>query len=344
MVGPRTFPYPATVPRRPAPAIILFLLAAAALLTLRLALGAATDDLGRRHLTLAFDPRFLPFRADRALLAAAVGSSLALGGVFLQALLRNPLASPDLIGASAGATLAVTIATALSSAALATRASIGFWQGPAATAGSLATLALVYALARRRGIIEPVSLILIGVIISISAGAAALLITHTLPDQGYSISRWTLGSLNEDAPHSLAVAVLGLVAIAFAAALALGPDIDAASLSDDEARSIGVNLPRLRLILFALSGLLTAGAVILAGPIGFVGLVCPHLARLTAGPRTRPLALAAAPAGIALIAAADCATTAIDLGSGRLPIGIFTALVGGPALIYLLRRSTTPTL
>jgi iron complex transport system permease protein len=318
------------VPRAPFTLVALAVLAAAAIAT-RLALGP--------NLSLSFDPGALDIRLHRVLIATAVGASLALGGVFLQALLRNPLASPDLIGASAGATLAVTISTALASSFL-TRASVGYWQGPAAIAGSLGMLALVYSLSRRRGTIDPVSLVLIGVVSSIVAGAATMLITPTLPDQGLSISRWVLGGINEEAPRPLVLAILALALLATAAGLALARAIDIAALPDDEARSLGVNLPRLRLILFLLSGTLTAGAVVLAGPVSFVGLVCPHLVRLAAGPRTAPLVIGSALAGIVLVTGADIAARAIDLGSGRLPIGIFTALLGGPVFIYLLRRST----
>jgi iron complex transport system permease protein len=323
------------VPRRATLTLLLLALAAAAAITTRLALAS--------DLSFNFDPAALGIRLDRVLIAAAVGSSLALGGVFLQALLRNPLASPDLIGASAGATLAVTVSTALA-ASLITRASIGFWQGPAAVAGSLAMLALVYSLSRRRGTLEPISLVLIGVVASIVAGAATMLITQTLPDQGLSISRWALGGINEEAPRSIVIAVLIVAAIATAGGVALARAIDIAALPEDEARSLGVNIPRLRLILFLLAGILTAGAVVLAGPVSFVGLVCPHIVRLAAGPRTGPLVIGSALAGIALVTAADIGARLIDLGSGRLPIGIFTALLGGPVFIYLLRRATPPTL
>jgi iron complex transport system permease protein len=321
------------VPRRPALTLSALGLLAAAAIILRLALST--------HRSLDFDPAFLDLRLHRVLIAAAVGSSLALGGVFLQALLRNPLASPDLIGASAGATLAVTVATALGASFL-TRASIGFWQGPAAIAGSLAMLALVYALSRRRGTIDPISLVLIGVVAGIVAGAATLLITQTLPDQGLSISRWALGGINEEAPRALVVAVLILALLSSAAGVALANAIDIAALHEDEARSLGVNIPRLRFILFVLSGVLTAGAVVLAGPVSFVGLVCPHIVRLAAGPRTGPLVIGSALAGIALVTGADIAARLIDLGSGRLPIGIFTALLGGPVFISLLRRTAPP--
>ena len=107
-----------------------------------------------------------------------------------------------------------------------------------------------------------------------------------------------------------------------------------------QALSTGVPIARLRIALFLLSGVLTAVAVVLAGPVGFVGLVCPHIVRLLAGPAHRTLVLGSALAGATLIVAADAAVKAVNLGGGRMPIGVITALVGGPVFIVLLRRGT----
>jgi iron complex transport system permease protein len=116
----------------------------------------------------------------------------------------------------------------------------------------------------------------------------------------------------------------------------MGRAMDAATLGDDEARSVGVAVGPLRIGMFALAGTLTAVTVALAGPIGFVGLIAPHAARLVLGPRHGLLVLGAALAGIALVVGSDVARQAIDLGAGRMPIGVFTALIGGPAFIWLL--------
>jgi iron complex transport system permease protein len=202
----------------------------------------------------------------------------------------------------------------------------------------------VLLLGQRRGLIEPVSLILVGVVVAVLAGAGVALVQHLLPGQGWSVAaRWTLGSLSDDAPRWL-VAVVGTVTLlAIGAAAWLGPAMDCASLGEDEARSVGLPLARLRLILFAIAGGLTAGSVLLAGPIGFVGLVCPHAVRLLAGPSHRELVVGSALAGAALVVGADTLVRVADLGAGRMPIGILTALVGGPTFLWMLRSRGAAT-
>jgi iron complex transport system permease protein len=285
---------------------------------------------------------FLVLRVDRVLAAATVGAALATAGVMLQSLLKNPLASPDLIGAASGAGLAVMLAVALGGATGAVAmGSLGAGHGPAALVGSLATLALVYSLAQRRGFVEPVSLVLVGVIVSVTCGAATLLIAHLMPGRVLEVARWVVGSISDEARGwpLAAGAIVTLAGIGLGAAL--GPAMDVAALGDDEALSSGVPMKRLRLVLFVASGVLTAAAVALAGPIGFVGLVCPHVVRLTAGPSHRTVVIGAALAGASLILLADAAdkAVAVALVQGRMPIGIITALVGGPVFILLLRRN-----
>jgi hypothetical protein len=128
--------------------------------------------------------------------------------------------------------------------------------------------------------------------------------------------------------------------VALAAVLALGASslMDRASLADDEAAALGVPLHALRVALFISSGVLTAAAVILAGPIGFVGLICPHVVRLAAGPRHAGVILGSLCAGPALVIGADSLVKALDLASGRLPIGVITPLIGAPVLLTMLRR------
>ncbi len=290
-------------------------------------------------------PEIWGARLHRLVPGLLVGSSLAIGGVLLQSLLRNPLASPDLIGPGAGAGLAVMMRayvlfqiigpkaseTALDSGAAA--------NAPAALVGAVGALVLVYFLSQRRGLVEPVSLILTGVIVSILCGAVTMLLANLLGEPGFRVARWSIGALSEDTSDA-ALAIVGAgVAVGLCAGLYLGPAMDVASLSDDEARSSGVGLGRLRVVLFILAGALTAGAVVLAGPVGFVGLACPHLVRLLAGPSHRVLLLGSAITGAALVVGADALTKAIaPFGSGLIPIGVLTALIGGPVFIVLLRH------
>jgi iron complex transport system permease protein len=279
----------------------------------------------------------LDLRLSRTISAATVGAALAVGGAMLQSLLRNPLASPDLIGAASGAGLAVTASILITG----TTTTIGLAHGPAAFVGSLSALALVYLLGQRRGYIEPVLLVLVGVMVSVICGAATMLLGSLMPDGGWSAIRWSMGAISDETTRPLQLTVAALTLASIGIGVALGRAMDVAALSEEEARSIGVPIERLRLALFLLSGALTAGAVLIAGPIGFVGLVCPHAVRLLAGPNHRTLIAGSALAGATLVILADAAVRAIDLGAGRFPIGVFTALVGGPAFIAMLRKRAT---
>jgi len=186
-------------------------------------------------------------------------------------------------------------------------------------------------------------LILVGVIVGVVCGAATIFLGHLMPDGGYAVSRWTIGSLSDDTPRIALLTTSLLAAVCLTVGLAFGRAMDVAALGDDEAQTAGVPIARLRLVLFILAGALTANAVVLAGPIGFVGLVCPHIVRLLAGVTHRPLLIGSALAGATLVIGADAAVKSVNLASGRMPIGVITALVGGPVFILLLRRDSART-
>ena len=283
------------------------------------------------------DPFVVELRGLRLCAGLTVGAALGLAGVLLQSLLRNPLASPDLMGLAAGAGLAVTIATYI-----AYRAGGGLviWSGagPAALIGSLLALTIVYVLSQRSWLIDPVAMILVGVVVSFVFGAVTVFVQHLMPDRGESGRRWMMGMLSDETRWA-DVAALGVLCIGFAAASAkLGPAMDAASMSEDEARSSGVPLGLLRAFQFAGAGVLTAGSVAIAGPIGFVGLICPHVARLVGGPAHRGLSISAALAAAALVVGADTLVKSVTVAGGRLPIGVLTSVIGGPVFIWLLLR------
>lgn len=289
-------------------------------------------------LALPLDAIEWDLRARRVLSGVAVGASLAVAGVFLQALLRNPLAEPAVLGLTSGAGLGVVVWIYIAYQAT---GAIVQYHAPIAPAllGSLGALAIVGGLGQRRGLIEPITLILVGVVVSLICGAGILFVQHLMPDRGVAMaSRWVMGSLSDDIAMRWIVGVAGLALASTVAGAWLGPSMDAASMSEDEARSVGVRLGALRAALFLLAGALSAGSVLLAGPIGFVGLVCPHLARLLGGAAHRPLVVSSALLGGAVIVLADVGVRMIDLGAGRMPIGVLTALIGGPIFIALLRR------
>ena len=284
------------------------------------------------------DPAWAWVRWTALAVGAIAGSSLAVSGVLLQALLRNPLASPFVLGISAGAGLGVAVAIFLGSNASGVSPDATA-HAMAALVGALAVLGLVYTLSQRRGWLDPISLILVGVIVSSICAALIMFLHHLTPTgllQGQMI-RWMMGRIPEQA-SATTLTVAGAIAITgVAVGVAMGRAMDAATLADDEARSIGLAVRPLRVSMFLLAGALTAGAVALCGPIGFVGLIAPHAARLILGPRHAVLVVGAALAGVALVVGADASRQAIQLGTGRMPIGVFTALVGGPAFIWLLR-------
>ncbi len=322
--------------RRDVPIIGLVVLAviAMAAMALRLFIDRGLDA----SVSLAWPGAdVLNLRAMAMLAGAVVGVSLAVSGVMLQALLRNPLASPFILGVSAGAGLGVMTALYVNFKAGREVIPEGGHMLPA-MAGAVLTLLIVWMLGRRRGWLDPVSLVLVGVIISSMCGALMMALQHLVPAGLHKdISRWMMGHISE-APSSTALMASGACAlIGTVVGVLLGRAMDAATLGDDEARSVGVSIGALRLWLFLLSGVLAAGAVVLAGPIAFVGLVAPHAARLVLGPRHGPLVIGAALFGIALVVGADVARQVIGFGTGRLPIGILTALIGGPTFIWLLR-------
>jgi iron complex transport system permease protein len=282
-------------------------------------------------------PEYAWIRWTALAVGASVGAGLATSGVLLQALLRNPLASPFILGISAGAGLGVMVALYADHVLEIRFIGPGTEMLPA-FAGALAVLGTVYMLARRRGWLDPVSLVLVGVIVAAICGALIMFLQHLVPAGLHGeITRWMMGRIPESVPGPTLAVAGGLSVAGVVIATIMGRAMDAATLGDDEARSVGLALGRLRLWMFALAGALTAGAVALCGPIAFVGLIAPHATRLVLGPRHGWLVLGSALVGVALVVGADVSRQAIDLGGGRMPIGVFTALIGGPAFIWLLR-------
>ncbi|GMV26538.1 MAG: hypothetical protein AMXMBFR58_25690 [Phycisphaerae bacterium] len=289
-----------------------------------------------------FKSPIIELRAQRAIAGAVVGAAAALSGVMLQCLFRNPLASPDLLGMASGAGLGVMVSAFVGYQTSGVITEVGLAAtGPPALVGALGALALTYAFSQRRGIIDPPSLLLVGVIVGVLSASLTQFVQYLLPDRGVSAGRWLLGAINDDVTWTQSTS-LGLVVIAAAIITArLAPAMDAASLTDDEARSLGIHLSAVRAWLFVGSGMLAAASVVLAGPIAFVGLLCPHLVRIVAGPTHRTLIPAAAIVGGALVVGADTLVKIVELPAGRLPISVLTSLLGGPLLIVLLRRRET---
>ena len=266
-----------------------------------------------------------------------VGSSLAVSGTLLQALLRNPLASPFILGISSGAALGVVAAGYIGYAMDIDTLRTGSNALPAVI-GALLTLAIVYGLGQRGGWLDPISLVLIGVIIAAICGAGIMFFQHLVPyGLRGDLATWMMGSIRQGVDLTTLM-ICGGIAVAGVLVSALtGRAMDAATLGDDEARSVGLALGPLRAWMFILAGVLAAMSVALAGPIGFVGLIAPHAARMLLGPRHAGVVIGAALLGAAVVVAADVGAQVFSIGGGRMPAGIFTAIVGGPAFIWLLR-------
>jgi len=273
----------------------------------------------------------LDIRLPRVLAAALVGGSLAVSGLIMQALLRNPLADPYVIGASSGAGLGATIAQVFFPAL--------DMMAPAAFLGALGAVFMAYLLARGRGRVEMFTLVLAGYALSILLGAitAFLMIWHM--EDLSSIFAWELGGIHGIVWQHLAIAT-SLTVAGLLLTVPLIPELNAFLLGQEQAGYLGIKVERVRFVLLVAASLMTAGAVYLSGLIGFVGLVVPHLLRRLVGPHHRRLVPLSFVAGAAFLVLADSLAENLPF-IGTIPLGIITALIGGPYFLWLLSRSTS---
>jgi iron complex transport system permease protein len=270
--------------------------------------------------------------------AATVGAGLAVAGMALQGLLRNPLADPYVLGVSSGAGLGVLVGLALADWRV-----LPGWLGMPALAfvGAALTCAVVYGIAQRRGRLDPYVLLLSGVIVNTFNGA--IMLGFYLFVKPYVVSDfivWAMGNLTDRVPPNVLPLAAGLVVLGWASVVFRGAHFNALGLGDEVAASSGVAVHRLRVETFLVVSLMTAAAVALAGPVGFMGLIAPHVCRLIVGPDHRLLAVVSGFAGAMFLMVADtfCRTTGEWFGLSDIPVGVVTALCGGPFFIYLLRR------
>jgi len=277
-------------------------------------------------------------RMPRTLLGLAVGMVLALCGVAMQGLFRNPLADPGLVGVSSGAALGAAVAI-VGGAAFGglPEAFAPYLLSAFAFVGGLLVTALVYRLGRRDGQTSVATMLLAGIALTALAGAAIGLFTYLADDATLrTLTFWNLGSLNGASYARLWPLLLATLAVALwlpRRARAL----NALLLGESEARHLGFDVERLKRELVFCTALGVGAAVAAAGLIGFIGLVVPHLMRLLVGPDHRLLLPASALAGASLLLLADLVAR-LALAPAELPIGIVTALIGAPFFLYLLVR------
>ncbi|MCQ1988146.1 iron ABC transporter permease [Arthrobacter sp. zg-Y844] len=273
----------------------------------------------------------LDVRLPRVLLAFLVGGALSLGGACLQALFRNPLVSPDIIGVTAGASFGGVLVLTLGLS--------GGWMVGGAFGFGLAALAGVLLLGRLGGRDNAMLMIVLGGIV-VAAFFNALVSFMTYLADPYSelpsIVHWLLGSIAA-ASYDKVLTALVPVAIGAVIVLALRWRLNVMSLGDDDAAALGVNPQRSRVVLLCAVALMTAGTVAVAGAVGWVGLVVPHLARLWVGPDHRILLPASLLLGGTYLMLID--TLSRSISSSELPLGILTAIIGAPVFVLLLARS-----
>ena len=275
---------------------------------------------------------FFIARLPRALAAALVGGTLAAAGVVFQGLLRNPLATPYTLGVSAGASLGAMIAITFGEAWL-----VG-GVASASLAGALLAVAVVYALANahHHGMSTTV-LLLAGVTLNAFFSALILFVQY-LSDfaQTFRALRWLMGDLDV-ASYSPLVAALPLVAVAFGAFIWLARPLNLLSMGSEAAASRGIDVMRAQRVAFFAASLATGAAVSVGGPIGFVGIIVPHFVRLVVGADHRLVLPASTFFGAAFLVGCDAIARTI-LSPLELPVGIITAMIGGPFFLWLLIR------
>jgi iron complex transport system permease protein len=285
------------------------------------------------------DRATLQFRLEPVLLASLVGAALAMAGVAYQALLANPLADPYLLGTSSGAMLASYIWSLPLFTAAAALVPIG--QQATAFVGALLAVGTVLAIAGRRGRLDPTTLILVGVIVNAVCGAVFLLINSIVKDTATpgGPTAFMIGGLQTNLlPWQIwtsRAAIFG----GFVALLAIAGMLNTGAMNESEAGALGVRVNRMRWLGIIIASMVTAAAVAVSGPIGFVGLICPHVGRLIVGSDVRRLLPVATMLGAILLCLADAAARKLSsVGSigSYLPVGVITSLLGGPFFLLLL--------
>ena len=287
--------------------------------------GAAADPLA--------DDVLWEIRFPRVALAVLVGASLGCAGATMQGAFANPLAEPGIVGVSAGAVLGAVAQIVIGFAPFGT-----FTLPIAAFVGGVAAVGAVYLSARSNGRTEVVTLILTGVALNAMLGAVIGLLTYVSDDAELrTITFWTLGSVAQATWTKVAiVAPFALVGIVLATSRARG--LDLLALGERPARHLGLPVERFRIVVLAVTAVLTAAAVAVSGIVLFVGLVIPHLVRMVVGPGHRVLLVASTLGGALILVLADLVARTV-VAPSEIPLGVLTSLIGSPVFFWQLRRT-----
>jgi iron complex transport system permease protein len=270
-------------------------------------------------------------RLPRVLLAALLGATLSLGGMVFQALLRNPLAEPYILGISGGSAIGAIVGILMGLARFP-----GVWL--MAFVGSLATLGLLYLMASGRSMVRGNTLLLSGVMVNAFCSAVILFLVSIAQDSRlHNIIFWLMGDLaaaTKESVISLSLTVVPCFLVIFARSHAL----NLLTLGNDMARTMGVNIKATTSLLLIVTSLMVSATVSYCGLVGFVGLVMPHMLRLVWGPDHRFLAPASVLGGAAFMVVCDMLARTLP-AQGEMPVGVVTALIGAPLFVYLLKKS-----
>ena len=270
-------------------------------------------------------------RLPRALGAFSCGALLALAGVLMQVLLRNPLADPYVLGISGGAAVATLLAMLAGVS--------GWWLTGSAFAGSLLSMFIVFGLAQGRGSWSPTRLLLTGIVVAAGWGACVSFILALAPARNlHSMLFWLMGDLSyvKTVWPGVVVMLLGL-----GMALLAARRLNVLLHGSQHANALGIDVGKLRLMIYLLASLMTATAVTIAGSIGFVGLIVPHLVRLTGITDHRWLLPGSALLGGSLLVIADTFARTV-MAPQQLPVGVIMAMIGVPLFLFLLHRNNRP--
>jgi iron complex transport system permease protein len=270
----------------------------------------------------------LEIRLPRVLMAMTVGAGLSVAGLVFQAMLRNPLAEPYILGISSGGTVGAIIAITFSFGALGTPL--------ASFIGSALVMLLVYLIGHRRGHLDANTLLLGGVMVGAFFNAAILLIIALSRQELRNAFLWLMGNLS-NADTSSALIVGPLVAATAAVLLLQARRFNLIATGDETATQLGIDVNRVRRTSYVLASLITGLAVSVSGVVGFVGLIIPHICRMIFGPDHRLLLPASFLAGAAFLVIADTFSRTV-LAPTEIPVGAITAAIGAPFFVYLLRK------
>ncbi|MDD2751583.1 MAG: iron ABC transporter permease [Candidatus Omnitrophica bacterium] len=299
------------------------------LLVIALGVLKGSVDIPLKDFLLKDIQPILRLRILRIFLAIICGSGLAVSGIVLQAILRNSLAEPYLLGTSSGAGFGAVIAIILGVS--------GIYLPLAAFLGALLSIILVYNLARENNKIPEQSLILSGVIVSVALSAIIVFLVSISGNEAlHEITWWLWGSL-QVLDLKLLLIVAAIVLAGIAAIYCFSQDLNAIAIGEEEATHLGVDIERVKKILILITSLITASLVCICGIIGFVGLMIPHMMRLVVGPNHKVLIPVTCLAAAIFMIACDTLSRTL-FPPLEIPIGVITAILGAPTFIFLLKR------